>query len=92
MEWCGLEGAKVARHMRKRVTEANAGELNTGDAPSISTRRPMVRFHCFPARAIRLSLRSPSMVLRFSGGMYRTVAFAACRVDSVAPEKNACTL
>lgn len=61
-------------------------------APSISTRRTIVRFHCLPARAIRRSLRSPSTVLRCSGGIDSAVAFAARRVDSVAPEKNACTL
>ena len=61
------------------------------NAPSISTLLPIVRFHCFPARAMRLSRRSPSMLfapLRPVGPV-RVVAFAARSVASVAPEKNA---
>ena len=60
-------------------------------APSISTLLPIVRFHCFPARAMRLSRRSPSILFapRCPARSVSAVAFAARSVASVAPEKNA---
>lgn len=55
----------------------------------MSTDRPIVRFHCFPALAIRFSSLSPSTDLRRSGGARNMVEFTASSVDCVAPEKNA---
>lgn len=56
--------------------------------PSISTLRPIVRFHCLPALAMRRRRRSPSTVRRLAAVCDKAVELAAFRVAVEAPEKN----
>ena len=73
-------------HQPLRAVEKKRKGVN---APSMSTLLPIVRFHCFPARAIRRSRRSPSIERRFDGGRSSVVELAASSADGGAPEKKA---
>jgi hypothetical protein len=67
---------------------ASPPESGENHSPSMSIVLPIVRFHCFPARAIRRNLRSLATDRGWSDGLYNEVEFAAVILDRVAPEKN----
>lgn len=62
-------------------------------APSMSTLRPIVCFHCLPARAIRRRRLSPSLFVLEAGagesGEESAEALAALSIEGDGPEKNA---
>jgi hypothetical protein len=69
------------------VSAINHGEKVIG-SPSISTRRPIVFFQCFPARAMRRKRISPSRGMRCRRERCCAVEFTRASVSGVPPEKK----
>ena len=88
-----LDFQNVRKRYSKRVRKKKKNL-----APSISTFRPIVFFHCLPARAIRRNRLSPSLILRRAGRASgesdcdvdrRTEEFTALSMEGDGPEKKA---
>lgn len=75
--------------MNSRVNLFERMTIGYPDQPSMSAVRPMVFFHCFPARAIRRSWASPSFFLALQSSVVGEVAFAISIVEAEGPEKYA---